>query len=80
MFCPHGFKAHKLEIGATYTIGKGRRSKLAKFVRSTRRGFNFQHLQRDIFLYKQHLYPGELNRDGKILTFAFPKDLLIQKV
>ena len=80
MFCPHSFKAHKLEIGATYTIGKGSRSKVGKLVRSTRRGFNIQHPDREVFLFKQHLYPGELDRDGKVLTFALPKNLLIQKV
>ncbi len=73
------FKQHVLIVGETYLLTGATRIVEAKLIRSTERGFNFFDVQRNKNIFKKHLYPREVNREGRALTFLLPKDIIIQK-
>jgi len=66
-----------LTVGAVYLISDGVKNKEVRLVRTTMRGFNFVNTRTGKLVFRRHIYPQEINRDVKELTFYFPRSLVI---
>jgi len=70
----------KLSIDEIYLISDGVKNKEVQLVHITKRGFNLVNTQTGRLVFKKHVYPLEINRDGiKELTFLFPRSYIINK-
>ena len=77
---PAYFRQHKLVVDKIYLISSGVKIKEVKLIRSTKRGFNFIDTKTEKRIFKKHLYPNEIVREGMTeFTFWMPKDIVINE-
>jgi hypothetical protein len=78
-YTPKGYNVFKLTVGDTYFISDGLRIKEAELIHITKRGFNFLDTNSNKILFKRHLYPREIDREQKTLTFILQKNLILDR-
>lgn len=76
---PKNFNCVKLTVDKNYLISNGEKIREVKFIRVTERGFNLIDSTSGKKLFKYNMYPMELNRNEKTLTFWIPQYLTIDK-
>lgn len=77
---PVYFNRYRLTVDETYLISNGNRIREAKLIRSTERGFNFLDIVTQKNLFKKHIYPREIVREGvKDFTFMILRGITIDK-